>query len=280
SSSCTATARGRTSVATSSAFRSTARVCSFGPRGGTLPQARSPSSATCSRKRSSARRPDGERVVRSRQRVFMRTRTHLLSTIAGLAVGLLFVAFTSWSRPLDAPFALKGQVSSAEEGPMEGVVVSAKMLGSTVTTSVVSDTHGRYTFVRDRLTPGHYSLSIRAVGYEMAGASSVDVAPNEIATMNLTLRPAHDLTAQLTNAEWLAGMPGPDDQKAALLNCTVCHTLERIVRSKHDAAAFVPVLERMAAYTNSSFPLHTQKRPARWLLAPRGDALQRSQQRL
>jgi hypothetical protein len=59
----------------------------------------------------------------------------------------------------------------------------------------------------------------------------------------------------------------------------VCHTIERIVKSKHDAEAFVAVLERMATYTNSSFPLHTQKRPARWLLAPRGEALVQSQRR-
>ena len=207
-------------------------------------------------------------------------RTRLLGTIAATAMGLLFVALTSWSRPLDVPFALRGQVSSAEEGPMEGVVVSAKKAGSTVTTSVVSDIDGRYSFPRNRLAPGEYSLAIRAVGYEVTAPGTVDITPNQIATMNLTLRPTRDLSAQLTNAEWLASMPGTDDQKAALLNCTVCHTLERIVKSKHDAAAFVPVLDRMTAYTNSSFPLHTQKRPARWLLAPRGDALQQSQQRL
>jgi streptogramin lyase len=114
----------------------------------------------------------------------------------------------------------------------------------------------------------------------MAGPATIEVSADQIATSNLTLRPASDVSAQLTNAEWLASMPGTDDQKAPLLNCTVCHTIERIVRSKHDAAAFVPVLERMAVYTNSSFPMHTQKRPARWLLAPRGEALQQSQQRL
>jgi streptogramin lyase len=199
---------------------------------------------------------------------------------AGLAVGLTFVALTSWSRPIEVPLALTGHVSSAEDGRMEGVVVSAKKVGSTVTTSVATDTQGHYSFPRSRLLPGQYTLTIRAVGYEMTGAGAVEITATQIATANLTLVPTSDLPAQLTNAEWLASMPGTDDQKAALLNCTVCHTLERIVKSKHDAAEFVPVLERMAAYTNSSFPLHTQKRPARWLLAPRGEALQQSHRRL
>jgi hypothetical protein len=40
--------------------------------------------------------------------------------------------------------ALTGLVSSQEEGPMEGVLVSAKRAGSGVTTTVVSDAQGRY----------------------------------------------------------------------------------------------------------------------------------------
>jgi len=163
---------------------------------------------------------------------------------------------------------------------MEGVVVSAKRAGSTVTVSVVSDAQGQYNFPRNRLAPGPYSLSIRAVGYEMDDPGVVEITWNRTATVNFTLHHAEDISSQLTNAEWLSSMPGTDDQKAGLLACVVCHTLERIVKSRHDAAAFVTVLERMGTYTNSSFPLHVQKRPARWLLAPRGEELRQSQQRL
>ena len=42
--------------------------------------------------------------------------------------------------------ALAGQVSSQEEGPMEGVLVSAKAANSTITVTVVSDEHGHYSF--------------------------------------------------------------------------------------------------------------------------------------
>ena len=44
--------------------------------------------------------------------------------------------------------------------------------------------------------------------------------------------------------------------------CTHCHTLERIVRSRHDAEQFVTVIERMATYPQLSFPLKIQKLPA------------------
>ena len=40
---------------------------------------------------------------------------------------------------------------------MEGVVVSAKKDGSTITISVVTDAQGRYAFPADRLEPGKYS---------------------------------------------------------------------------------------------------------------------------
>jgi virginiamycin B lyase len=50
--------------------------------------------------------------------------------------------------------ALVGQVSSAEEGPMEGVLVSARKSGSTITISVASDREGRYSFPSSKLGAG------------------------------------------------------------------------------------------------------------------------------
>jgi len=42
---------------------------------------------------------------------------------------------------------------------MEGVLVSAKQAGSSVTITVVSDAQGRYSFPAARLQPGTYSLA-------------------------------------------------------------------------------------------------------------------------
>ena len=47
---------------------------------------------------------------------------------------------------------------------MEGVLVSAKKTGSTITTTVVTDEKGRYQFPAVRLAPGHYAMRIRATG--------------------------------------------------------------------------------------------------------------------
>jgi virginiamycin B lyase len=155
--------------------------------------------------------------------------------------------------------ALSGRVSSAAEGAMEGVLVSAKRDGTTITVTVVSDASGRYTFPAARLEPGRYSLAIRAIGYELDGLRTADVVTGAATTADLMLRPAQNPSAQLTNAEWLASMPGSAAQKKLLLNCTGCHTLERIVRSTHDADEFAQVLDRMAGYYPGSMPIHPQR---------------------
>src|SRR5882672_2453167 len=142
---------------------------------------------------------------------------------------------------------LSGQVASKEEGPMEGVLVSAKRAGSTVTVTVVSDAKGNYQFPAARLAPGKYELKIRAVGYDLASASAVSVPGRA----NLELRKTKDLAAQLSNGEWMASMPGGDRDKGLLLNCVGCHTLERVARSPHDVDTFMKtVLPRMQAYVN------------------------------
>ena len=50
---------------------------------------------------------------------------------------------------------LTGTVTSTKEGAMEGVLVTAKKDGSTMSVTVVSDDKGRYSFPEGRLTPGH-----------------------------------------------------------------------------------------------------------------------------
>jgi len=186
-----------------------------------------------------------------------------MSKIALVAVVMLAAlsSFLFVPRQIEAAnslVALSGQVSSEKEGPMEGVIVGAKKDGSTVTIDVVSDDSGRYSFPSSKLGPGHYSLKIRAVGYEMESPKTVDVSQGASATADIKLQPAKNLAAQLNNAEWLMSMPGTDAQKRFLLDCTGCHTLERIARSTHTADEFVPLIQRMGLYSQGSTPARPQ----------------------
>ena len=180
--------------------------------------------------------------------------------IVALAISGISLGRTQ-AQSSSAP-ALTGRVSSQEEGPMEGVLVSAKRTGSKVTVTVVSNEQGQYSFARARLEPGQYSLRIRAVGYELADPRPVEISAQTGTTLDLKLRKTQDVSRQLSNGEWLISMTGTEEQKQNFLGCTTCHTLERIVRSQHDAAEWVQVWRRMTEYAQGSTPARPQKRPS------------------
>src|SRR5467141_3968278 len=115
----------------------------------------------------------------------MRTR---LSTFTAAAAAASCFALAHAANA-QAPAALAGQVSSAKEGVMEGVVVSAKKDGGTITVSVVTDEKGQYSFPAARLEPGHYTLSARAAGYDLDGPKAADVAAGTAATADIKLKP-------------------------------------------------------------------------------------------
>ena len=199
----------------------------------------------------------------------MRCRS-MLSRLGFVALTMLLANASSLPAQT-APPELTGKVA-AEQGALEGVLVSAKKDGSTVTITVVSDKDGRYSFPASKLEPGPYSLHIRAVGYDLDHAVTVSVTARKATTADLTLRKTEDLASQLSNAEWMTSMPGTDAQKGQLLNCVGCHTLERAARSKFNADEFMTaVLPRMQGYVNQSIPAHPQLRKAERLAEERGD---------
>src|SRR5262245_46662840 len=125
--------------------------------------------------------------------------------LRGLALGLL-VSMSGLLEPSPAQAQttpLSGVVTSAAEGAMEGVLVSAQAVGSPITTTVVTDEQGRYSFPVGRLAPGRYQIRIRAVGYELSQPIELEIAADRGATADLNLVKTKDLAAQLTNAEWL-----------------------------------------------------------------------------
>ena len=191
---------------------------------------------------------------------------------AALRVALLLLATSLLSNDIAAAqnaVALTGVVTSAEEGAMEGVLVGAKK--GTITITVVSDAQGRYSFPSSKLSPGEYTLSIRAIGYDLDNGKTVEVGPRTT-TRNVVLRKTEDLAAQMSNGEWMHSIPGTDQQKGILLGCVGCHTLERAMRSEHDADTFMKVtLPRMQGYVNQSIVQNPQLRRGERLMEERGD---------
>jgi virginiamycin B lyase len=175
----------------------------------------------------------------------LRTRAFLLALVLIMAGARLA---RSHSRPA---VALMGHVSSEAEGPMEGVLVTAALVGGTVSVTVVSDREGVYTFPASELPAGRYRLGIRAVGYEVddPGELQITAKPTQL---DLKLHGTRDLASQLTSAEWLLSVPGTDQQKGALFRCAACHQLTPVVKSPFTATEWSPILTRMMTWQGPS----------------------------
>jgi len=188
----------------------------------------------------------------------MQSNRFVVALLAALAAGAQALPAIAAETSADA--ALTGVVTSAEEGAMEGVLVSAKKNGTNITITVVTDAQGRYRFPRAKIDAGQYAMRIRAAGYDLTGRVTAEVSAQQPTSLDLNLRKAQDLAAQLTNGEWIASMTGTEQQKKTLLGCVGCHTIERIARSTYDTEGFLTTVQRMGTYANQSTPLRPQKR--------------------
>ena len=175
----------------------------------------------------------------------------LYASVAGVLAGLMMAGANAQTA------ALTGQVSSAEEGAMEGVLVSAKKQGSTITTTVVTNDKGQFSFPADRIEPGHYNITIRAAGYDLVGPRQVDVAGGG-ASADLKLAKTKNVHAQLSSAEWLASAPGNDQIKSFLPDCVGCHTLQRVFSAIHTPDEWKQVFARMGRYAPETVPTRPQ----------------------
>jgi streptogramin lyase len=186
----------------------------------------------------------------------MTLKTFLQVTTVSLGGVLLQAALLAAAQAQTAP--LSGQVSSAEEGTMEGVLISARKEGSTITQTVVSNDKGQFSFPAGKLDPGKYTITIRAAGYVLTGPKTVDVTAGGT-TADVKLGKTRNITGQLSNGEWLLSVPGEDRFKASfLLDCQGCHTLQRVFTALHSPEEWEQVFTRMGRYAPESMPTHPQ----------------------
>jgi virginiamycin B lyase len=180
---------------------------------------------------------------------------YFLSTAAFAALLLGAAASQPAVAQTHAKAALTGIVTSAEEGKMEGVVVSAKRPGSTIMVSVSTNAQGEYRFPEDRLSAGEYDITMRAVGYTLP-PTKAKIHEDGAAKLDLKLAKASQdvLALQLTNSEWMQSAPGTEVQKLAFLRCLDCHGFQRPIFSKENAEEMAYTVQRMGAHTANASP--------------------------
>ena len=142
-----------------------------------------------------------------------------------------------------------------------------------ITVTVVSDKDGRYSFPATRLEPGGYTIRVRAVGYELTGKPSAQIGPT--AGNERRSQAAQDRESSRPSSRMANGSSARPARSSRSTPTTLrgCHTLERVLRSQHDADDFVDVAPRMAGYANQCDRHCTRSCDLRQrLLEERGDA--------
>jgi virginiamycin B lyase len=181
-------------------------------------------------------------------------KTTQLHNLTVASVGVVSLALIIFTTPVLAE-SLSGVVSSQKEGSMEGVLVSAKKQGGTISVTVVSNAEGQYNFPSDRLSPGTYDMTIRAAGYKLPD-TTVNINTGNSARFDINLNEVtskFELARQMSNTEW---MLSAGEEGIKLGRCVNCHTLERVMFTRYNAREMARVVQRMAYHTNNSSPDH------------------------
>src|ERR1700674_3967101 len=133
------------------------------------------------------------------------SRSYMVLLILGVAAVVLLTGYPIASQTSAVPSTgLAGTVNGADGMPMEGVAVSAKAEGVTITTSVWTNQDGVYTF--PQLDAGSYHVWAQAVGFDRPVAQDV-VTSGKATRQDFTLKPIQNFERQLSTPEWLESLP-------------------------------------------------------------------------
>jgi streptogramin lyase len=143
---------------------------------------------------------------------------------------------------------LSGRIASSSGQKLDGVTVSAKREGSTITTSVYTDAAGEYFF--PPLPEGRYRVWAQALGFERASGS---VALSAARRQDFTLAEIADPERrfrQLPGEMMVAALPEASAEDARMKkifmnNCTGCHSTSYALQFRFDEAGWSKIIDLM-----------------------------------
>jgi mono/diheme cytochrome c family protein len=174
------------------------------------------------------------------------TRGTTLAKMAGIL--LTSVAAAALAPASAADVVLNGTITSAAGAKLEGVTVSAKLEGSTITTTVYTDESGNYYF--PPLASGKYNIWAQALAFETT-KSAVDTGA--VKQANLVLAPMTDPEKRIRQlpAEMLVTALPEDTADDARIKkiftnqCTGCHNPGYVLQFRFDEAGWNKVINMM-----------------------------------
>ena len=169
-------------------------------------------------------------------------RGKLLASIASLVV----FGFVTTNASADQ--LLTGSIVSASGQKLEGVLVSAKQDGSTITTSVYTDTNGDYFF--PPLADGKYQVWAQTLGFQTTrGGVDLDATKHQDFKLAAITDP-EERVRQLPPEMLQAALPEDTEADANIKHvfhnqCTGCHTPGYPLQFKFDEAGWNKVINLM-----------------------------------
>jgi virginiamycin B lyase len=202
-------------------------------------------------------------------------RGRLLASVATLVV-VGFVATTASADQL-----LTGTIASAAGQKLEGVLVSAKKEGSTITTNVYTDLNGEYFF--PAMADGKYQVWAQTLGFKTA-KGAVDLSATRHQDFQLSaITDPEERIRQLPSELLASALPEETEADANIKRifhnqCTGCHTPGYPLQFKFDEAGWnkiinlmkvIPALPSPSAKVNAIIQ-YNQKELAAYLTRARG----------
>jgi streptogramin lyase len=156
---------------------------------------------------------------------------------------------------------LSGTVRSSGGHVEEGISVSAKAEGSTMSTSVFTDADGLYIF--PPMPKGKYHVWAQTVGLA-TGNADVTLEGSKSVRQDFSLQPVADVARQMTGADWFNSMPEDNDHDRRVkdllyTNCSGCHGTDYPLQNRFDKNGWVAMMDLMKML--SVVGTRTQKEP-------------------
>jgi len=167
----------------------------------------------------------------------------LLASAAAAVAGLGMTASAQAADQI-----LYGSIASAAGQKLDGVVVSAKREGSTITTSVYTDATGNYYF--PPMAAGKYNVWAQALGFEQTKAQ-VDLSANKKQDISLkTIADPETRWKQLPGELVMASLPEDSAEDVHMKqlfnnNCNGCHTPSYPLQFRFDAQGWSRIIDLM-----------------------------------
>ena len=180
--------------------------------------------------------------------------THMRGQLLASVAGLVLVGAMSTAS---ADQLLTGSITSASGQKLEGVLVSAKKEGSTITTSVYTDQNGEYFF--PAMADGKYQVWAQTLGFQTAkGGVDLTATKHQDFTLAAITDPDERIR-QLPPEMLAAALPEETEADANIKRifhnqCTGCHTPGYLLQFKFDEAGWNKVINLMKFIPNYPSP--------------------------